>query len=205
MSVQDQLQAGEQILHQAHPSRLPLVGPLALTAAWVAVGLGAWTIYDNLVVPLLAGVLALAALGWAGWRAWVLSSFEYVLTDRRIIRQVGILSKSSNDAWLDKVNNVEHRQSLWGRLLGFGDVVIDTASESGTTVFAGIADPLAFKRAVVEAAGALRGPARGLVAPAAAPPVSGAERLRQLKALHDDGLLSDEEFETKRRQLVSEL
>jgi hypothetical protein len=206
MSVEDQLQAGERILYQAHPSRLPLVPPLAVAAAVGAGGLWVWTVHENLVVTLLAGTVALAALAWAGWRYLVLSSYEYVLTNCRIIRQVGILSKASNDAWLDKVNNVEHRQSLWGRLLGFGDAVVDTASESGTTVFGGIADPLAFKRAIVEAAGAQRG-VRSLAqaAPPAAGAGSGADRLRELKALREEGLLSDEEYEAKRRQLLSEL
>jgi membrane protein YdbS with pleckstrin-like domain len=204
MSVQDQLQTGEEVLYQAHPSRLPLVPPLAAAALVTAAGLWVWTTYENLVVTLLAGTVAVVFLAWAGVRYLVIASHEYVLTNRRIIRQQGILSKASNDAYLDKINNVEHRQSLWGRLLGFGDVVVDTASETGTTVFAGIADPLDFKRAIVQAAGAARGahgPARGAVA--AGP--SGAERLRQLKSLLDEGLISAEEYEAKRRQLLTEL
>ncbi len=204
MSIQDHLQAGEEVLYQAHPSRLPLVPPLALAALVTGAGLWVWTVYENLVVTLLSGSVAVVFLLWAGWRYLVIASYDYVLTNRRILRQQGILAKASNDAYLDKINNVEHRQSLWGRLLGFGDVLIDTASETGTTVFAGIADPLDFKRAIVQAASALRG-APAAVRPLVAPGPSGAERLRQLKGLLDDGLISAEEYEAKRRELLAGL
>jgi uncharacterized membrane protein YdbT with pleckstrin-like domain len=210
MSIQDHLQAGEEVLYQAHPSRLPLVPPLTLAVLVTAAGLWVWNAYENLVVTLLAGSVAVIFLLWAGWRYLVIASHDYVLTNRRILRQVGILAKASNDAYLDKINNVEHRQSLWGRLLGFGDVLVDTASETGTTVFAGIADPLDFKRAIVQAASALRGAPAG--APATRPAVAagatgatGAERLRQLKSLLDEGLISAEEYEAKRRELLTQL
>ncbi|HYH47084.1 MAG TPA: PH domain-containing protein [Thermoanaerobaculia bacterium] len=208
MSIQDHLQAGEEVLYQAHPSRLPLVPPLTLAALVTAAGFWVWTAYENIVVTLLAGSVAVIFLLWAGWRYLVIASYDYVLTNRRILRQQGILAKASNDAYLDKINNVEHRQSLWGRLLGFGDVLVDTASETGTTVFAGIADPLDFKRAIVQAASALRvAPAMAPagVRPAVAASSTGAERLRQLKGLLDEGLISAEEYEAKRRELLTEL
>ncbi len=108
------------------------------------------------------------------------------------------------DSRLDKINNVEHRQTLWGRLLNFGNVEIDTASETGTAVFRKISHPLDFKRAIVAAAEQYRSANRGGYVAAPSGP-SGAERLRQLQALFDDGLISREEYEAKRQQLLSEL
>jgi uncharacterized membrane protein YdbT with pleckstrin-like domain len=134
----------------------------------------------------------------------VLRSNEHVLTNRRMIQQTGIFNKRSMDAPLDKVNNVEHWQTLWGRLLGYGDVEIDTASEHGATRFHDISRPLEFKNAIVGAAEAYRSH-RFAPPPAAAAPSSGAERLRQLKALLDDGLISGEEYEVKRRKLLEEI
>jgi hypothetical protein len=90
-------------------------------------------------------------------------------------------------------------------------VVVDTASKDGVTRFPRIARPVEFKRAILAACEAYRGagplaaPAAGPAPAAAAAAPSGAERLRQLKALLDDGLLSPEEYEAKRKQLVSEL
>ncbi len=51
-------------------------------------------------------------------------------------------------------------------------------------------------------------PSSAPAAPAAAPPTESsdtAERLRELKALHDDGVLTDEEYEERRARLVGEL
>jgi hypothetical protein len=73
----------------------------------------------------------------------------------------------------------------------------------GMVLFHNISRPLDFKRAIATAAEQYRSASRpGIVAPAGP---SGAERLRQLKALYDDGLISREEFEEKRKQLLTEL
>src|SRR5580693_4185396 len=211
MSIERQLQPDEQVLYRARPSRVVLVPLLALGAVLVLGGFilrgvtqNDWAHY----VPLALGAVALLL---AGARHLALNANEYVLTDRRVLRQTGLLAKSSMDIYLDKINNVEHRQALWGRLLGFGDVEIDTASQVGEAVFPMIGRPLDFKRAIVGAAEAYRSGRRPLAAAAgapaaAAPPaVPAAEKLRELKRLLDDGLISQAEFEAKRRQLVDQL
>ncbi len=206
MGIADQLQPDEEVLYQAHVSRISLI-PWALLLVLLAIGAGA--AYSILVIVELAVVLGIAAavvLAVIGWKYFVLQSHEYILTNRRVVQQTGILTRRSVDSHLDKINNVEHVQTLWGRILGYGDVVIDTASETGTTVFRRISAPLELKRAILGAVEAYRAGRGGpmMAAPAAAGP-SGAERMRQLKALLDDGLISPEEFEAKRRQILSEM
>jgi len=206
MAVEDHLQGDETIVFRAHPSRIGLVPPVALAIVVAVVGGLVYQQTNNGVA--VAGVVVLAALLYALAGLVRLRSNEYILTTHRLIEQYGILSKRSVDSYLSKINNVEHSQSLWGRIFGFGDVMVDTASKDGITVFPKIAQPIEFKRAILAACEAYRGagPAVGLAgaAPAAAP-ISGAERLRQLKKLLDDGLISPEEYEAKRKQLVSEL
>lgn len=208
MAVADQLQTGETIVFRAHPSRIGLVPPIALAVVIAAVGLVLYHQTGSPIAPLVAGVIVVVALISALAQLVRLRSNEYILTTHRLIEQYGILSKRSVDSYLSKINNVEHSQSLWGRLLGFGDVMVDTASKDGITVFPRIAHPIEFKRAILAACEAYRGAGpvsamAGAVPGAAAP--SGAERLRQLKKLLDDGLISQEEYEAKRKQLVSEL
>lgn len=210
MSVEEHLQPGEEILYRAETSRISLV-PLAilmglailaaiLTGTLVESAPGWGTIAALIVAALLGIVLA--------WKNYVLRTHEYVLTNHRVIQQTGILNKRSVDSRLDKINNVEHQQTLWGRILGFGDVIIDTASETGTAVFRNITRPLDFKRAIVSVSEQYRAAFRHsgpvLAAPAPAAP-SAADRLRDLKRLLDDGLISEAEYEAKRRQLVDQL
>ncbi len=207
MSLRHHLQDGEQILYEAHPSRVPLLPPLTLAAVAALTGLVGWNMGgQQRWVLYLAGAVVAAALIAALVRYVELAANQYVLTDRRLLRLRGILSQSSMDSYLDKINNVEHHQSFWGRLLGYGDVEIDTAAGTGAEVFPRISQPLAFKRAVDAATIAYHNaPAGQPAAPAAGAAASGADRIRELKRLMDDGLISPAEFEAKRKQLLDQI
>lgn len=198
---------GETVLRVAQPTRIVLI-PLILIAVLVtALAIVLW--YNSgAPAALYAGFLIDTVLFFfIGKEAVRLATSEYVLTDRRIIKQTGILNRSSVDSWLEKVNNVEHRQTIWGRILGFGDVVVDTASETGSTVFPSINAPIEFKRAIIDAVQRYR--ERFTQAPAGYAPASvapsPAQRLRELKSLLDDGLISAEEYETARRRALEQL
>ena len=202
MGVEQQLQPEEEIVYRAHVTRISLVPWIAgLVVVLVAAGV-AWQLAPEPWLLILTGVLAVVLAITVLFKLVVLRSYEHVLTNRRMIQQIGILNKRSMDAPLDKINNVEHWQTIWGRIFNYGDVEIDTASEHGATRFRDISHPLPFKSAIVAATEAYR---NRRFAPAAPAAPSGAERLRELKALLDDGLISQEEFEVKRRKLLEEI
>jgi uncharacterized membrane protein YdbT with pleckstrin-like domain len=206
MGVLDQLQPGEEVVYRAHVTRITLIPWVALLVLVIAAGVSSRILTTGeaaVGIQIGAGAIALVLGIVILWKLIVLRSYEHVLTNRRMIQQIGVFNKKSMDAPLDKVNNVEHWQTLWGRILGYGDVEIDTASEHGATRFRNIAKPLEFKSAIVGAAEAYRSHRFAPMAAQAGP--SGAERLRQLKALLDDGLISKEEFEAKRKKLMEEM
>jgi membrane protein YdbS with pleckstrin-like domain len=207
MSVEEHLQPGEEILYRAETSRISLAPLAVLLALALVAAVLAWNWAESIPGTIVALIVA-ALIGIVlAWKNVVLRSNEYLLTNHRVIRQTGIFSKQSMDSRLDKINNVEHRQSVWGRIFGFGDVEIDTASETGMTLFKNISRPLDFKHAIVAASEQYRAgrfPAAAFAAVAPAAP-SAADRLRDLKRLLDDGLISPEEYEAKRRQLVDQL
>ena len=203
MRVENQLQPGEEILYRAHVTRLTLAPLLALaTAALIGAAVAQYFQHTPAALTLLAVAAVAGALYL--WKDFIRRANDYVLTNHRIIREIGVFSRRSMDSRLDKINNVEHRQTLWGRLLNYGDVEIDTASETGAALFPSISHPLEFKNAILAAAEQYRG--SGMRMPLAAPAgPSGAERMRQLKTLLDDNLISREEYEAKRRELLSQL
>jgi uncharacterized membrane protein YdbT with pleckstrin-like domain len=203
MRIESQLQPGEEILYRAYVTRLTLAPLVAVLAAALVIAAVSWFQFQNLPGALAAlAVAAIAGLIFA-WKDFIRRANDYVLTNHRIIQEIGVLSRRSMDSRLDKINNVEHRQTLWGRLLNYGDVEIDTASETGAALFRNISHPLPFKNAILAAAEQYRGAGRMPLAAPAGP--SGAERMRQLKALLDDGLISGEEYEAKRRELLTQL
>lgn len=204
-NIEKQLQTGEEIIYRARPSKIALV-PIALLALVIAI---VTIMVGNQLnqqgsepggVFVIGGLFVLVAVGVIIGKLIVFSTYEYALTNRRVIKQTGLLTKSSTSAQLEKLNNVDHRQSLWGRIFGYGDVEIDTASETGMTYFKSIADPLEFKKQILSATEAYRSMRSGH-----APQITGAEKIRQLKALLDDGLISQEEFEEKRKKLLAEM
>ena len=203
MRIESQLQPGEEILYRAYVTRLTLAPWLGLLTLALVVAAVAWFQFQNLPGALVALAVAVVAGLIFAWKDFIRRANDYVLTNHRIIQEIGVLSRRSMDSRLDKINNVEHRQTLWGRLLNYGDVEIDTASETGAALFRNISHPLPFKNAILAAAEQYRGAGRMPLAAPAGP--SGAERMRQLKALLDDGLISPEEYEAKRRELLSQL
>jgi uncharacterized membrane protein YdbT with pleckstrin-like domain len=201
MRIESQLQPGEEILYRAYVTRLTLAPWLGLLTLALVVAAVAWFQFQNLPGALVALAVAVVAGLIFAWKDFIRRANDYVLTNHRIIQEIGVLSRRSMDSRLDKINNVEHRQTLWGRLLNYGDVEIDTASETGAALFRNISHPLPFKNAILAAAEQYRTVGRTPLAAPAGP--SGAERMRQLKELLDDGLISREEYEAKRRELLS--
>ncbi len=208
MAIEEHLQVGEKIVYRAHPTKLDLI-PSLLAIFLILFSAGTLYVFTSqLWVLAVGGVLLAVALGALLKRQILRRSSEYVLTDRRVLHQTGILSKASKDAYLDKINNVEHRQTLLGRILGYGDVEVDTASEGGRTLYPRVSDPLGFKRAILASADAVRRGAPGQQVPlvSAVPPrPDSAERLRELDRLLAEGLIRAEEHAQKRAQILERL
>ena len=127
------------------------------------------------------------------------------MTDRRVVLQEGIFSRSSFDAALDKVNNVYCSRSYLGRLLKYGEVRLETASEQGMSVFSFLLDPLAFRNAILTAKQAYS-PSPGTTSSSASAPIQGIPQLiEELASLRDRGIISEAEFQEKKRSLLEKL
>lgn len=99
--------------------------------------------------------LALLAVPAIWWRMLAWRNHAYVLTNWRIIQMSGVFNKEVVDSLLEKVNDVKTEQSFLGRILGYGDIEILTASEQGANRFTTIARPLELKVAMLDAKEAL--------------------------------------------------
>jgi uncharacterized membrane protein YdbT with pleckstrin-like domain len=106
-------------------------------------------------------ILALLGLPHLWWKLTVWRAHQYVVTNRRVIQLSGVLTKEVIDSALDKVTDVRTAQTVFGRMFNYGDVEVLTASETGKNLFRTIADPLGFKRAMLDAQHALFHPVQG--------------------------------------------
>jgi uncharacterized membrane protein YdbT with pleckstrin-like domain len=75
----------------------------------------------------------------------------WAVTNLRVIDESGFFSRYSKESPLDKINNVEYDQTLWGRIFGFGDVDIQTAAEMGETTYKLIHHPKLLKDTITHA------------------------------------------------------
>lgn len=102
-------------------------------------------------VPWVGAIPALLGLGVIG-AAWLRRrSSEFAVTDRRIVLKVGVLTTRSVEMLHSKIESVAVNQTLAGRMLGYGSIVV-TGSGGTSEVFDGIQAPLEFRNAVSGAA-----------------------------------------------------
>lgn len=177
---------------------------------------------------LLVGMVWLVAI----YLIWY--SQDYVITNRRVMKVEGVLSKRSADSSLEKINDAVLQQSVFGRMLGYGDLDILTANEQSVDRYRMLSQAQQFKRTMLDQkhnlereafqipAPPLRAPAQMPAAvadatPMAAPatPTAPAERsmtsdeitsaLGDLADLRDRGAITPEEFEAKKAELLGRL
>lgn len=75
----------------------------------------------------------------------------WAVTNLRVVDESGFASRYSKESPLDKINNIEYDQTLWGRILGYGDVDIQTAAELGETTYNLIHHPKLLKDTITHA------------------------------------------------------
>ena len=125
------------------------------------------------------------------------SNRQYIVTNRRVIQIAGVINKDVTDSSLEKVNDVKLEQSFWGRLLNFGNIEILTASELGVNRFSRLAQPILFKKAMLNAKEQLE----------QVPSSQGdlVDVIAQLDGLRKRGVLSEQEFQRKKTELLAKL
>jgi uncharacterized membrane protein YdbT with pleckstrin-like domain len=125
---------------------------------------------------------------------------QYIVSNRRVIQISGILNKNVTDSSLEKVTDVKMEQSAFGRLFDYGDIEILTASEFGVNLFRRIEEPIRFKTAMLNAKENL---AQGDSGEQARDEISGL--IANLDQLRGMGILSEEEFTQKKKELLSRM
>jgi membrane protein YdbS with pleckstrin-like domain len=160
----------------------------------------------------LGGLALLAALAWGGamYLRWVNTYF--VLSSERLITRSGFISKRGVEIPLGRINNVNFQQSLFERIIGAGDLLIESAGESGQSRLSNVRKPDAVQNAILLAMDDYRNRAFDRVQPAAASPVappapapnhpSIPEQIAQLDDLRQRGAITEVEFQEKKAELL---
>jgi len=210
-----------------------VVRRMGLLAAVVGVAVIAFTaagVVDHPAWGLLLVPVGLAAFLY-DYIIW--SHTAFAITDRRILTQYGVFNIRFADTRHERISNVTVHQTLFERIFRFGDVMFSTSGETGgidsnspafradhqgAVLWEDIPHPFEVRKMAEEA---ILQPAQPAVVyqtvpgPLRSPPASGRgpsistveaeERLVKLQQLRDKNLISEEEYEAKRREIISQM
>ncbi len=166
------LSPGERVIFEGHPSWRAILGFYLkgiLLAAIVGVLARLFDVSSATVFLIVLVIIGLTVL--AGFVKRVATT--YTITDRRLNIKRGIVSREIQETRLERVQNVNYRQSVYHRVMQIGDVDFDTAAtDDYNFIFAGVADPGEVVHSVDQATGASAAGAHGLgqAQPPASPP-----------------------------------
>jgi membrane protein YdbS with pleckstrin-like domain len=159
---------------------------------------------------LLIGVVVIAWAVWLGLKylGWRMTYF--VVTSRRVIYRSGVISKRGVEIPLERINNINFHQRLIDRIIGAGDLDIESAGKDGQSHFDFIRHPDGVQHEIYRQMEARNMPvAMVQQAPAVvAPPQPGAavpEQIEQLARLRDQGHITAAEFEAKKAELLGRM
>ena len=172
---------------------------------------------------LFGAVLILGSLVWLGERYLRWISMHFILTTDRVIWREGVVAKRGIEIPLQRINTIFFSQRIFERLLGLGDLKIESASETGAQIFEDIRSPGKVQheiyaqmeanenRGLDKLGDRLTSQAQAQVpapapAPASAPPSQTvAEQIADLHRLKESGALTEAEFEAKKAELLGRM
>ncbi|HEU4355052.1 MAG TPA: PH domain-containing protein [Actinomycetota bacterium] len=200
---------GEQLVLDLRPHWIALVMP-GLVTALVLIGylvvLGYAPDEGAARSAIVWGglVLGLAVLIWYPLRAFIAwATSNFAVTTDRIIHREGFIAKRSMEIPLEAINDVRFQQSVLERMVGAGDLVIQSASEYGRNVFANVRNPEHVQRTIYQQgeANKQRMYQGGGSAPSPSAP-SVTTELQRLAELRDRGVLTEAEFQNQKKKIL---
>jgi uncharacterized membrane protein YdbT with pleckstrin-like domain len=140
------LRKDENVFFETHKHWFILILPFILSLLLIGLSVYVYTKLEILqwwhyLVPVLA--ICYFVFKYYSWKYDL-----WVVTSHRVIDEFGVFNIKSKESPIDKINNVSYQQSLIGRMMGFGNVQIQTAAEMGETSYTNISKPQKLKEAL---------------------------------------------------------
>lgn len=203
------LQEGEEIVVERRPHVItfaePMIALIISTVAGAAASqfinpLGGST---NTYISWAALVLPILSLVWlfVRWLKW--RSTMFVVTTERLISREGLFARSGMEIPLERVNNISSHQTFFERILGAGDLLIESGGEDGQQRYSNVRKPFELQNQInrqIE-----RSQARDADRMAGRRELSVPEQIEKLAELVTSGVLTQAEFDAKKSQLLAKM
>jgi uncharacterized membrane protein YdbT with pleckstrin-like domain len=200
------LNANETIALDMHPHwwyfaepALTLIGAIILAALVLGET-------DGDTQKSLGWVMLIVLVGTAIWLViryckWLTTNF--VITSNRLIFRQGLIAKSGIEIPLERVNNVNFHQSVFERILGAGDLLIESGGEDGQQRFTDIRRPAQVQNLIhAQMEGHFQRRASYAAPPPPPPGGDVTQQLERLEGMLQRGTLTQEEFNAQKAKLL---
>lgn len=197
------LNDGEEVVLDLHPHWWFFAGPLFVLVFSVAatIAVSVLDLPDELWYLVLA-VTAVNVLWLLGRLAkWWTTNF--VVTTDRLIYRSGVLAKQGKEIPLERLNDISFNQSIFERMIGAGDLLIESGGERGQQSFTDIRRPARVQNEIYRQVEAAQ--ARDADRMAGRRELSIPEQIEKLDELKTRGVISQAEFDAKKSQLLDRM
>src|SRR5713101_570932 len=191
------LNEGEEVVLDLHPHWWFLSGPVSTVVLVLVVSIVALLANVSTSVLWLLVVVLLASLLWLLGRYARWATTEFALTSDRIILRRGVIAKQGREIPLDHINDISYNQSVFERMIGAGDVVIESAGERGQEVFPVLPKPTRIQNEIYRQLEAHKIGQPGTAGPYQ---LSIPEQIEKLDELRHRGIITQAEFDSKKTQ-----
>jgi len=195
------LNRNEEIVLDVHPHWLFFAEPaLTLLGLVIVLIIAAVTVGGGLTAVVL--ILIGLALVWTLWRFLTWRFTHFVVTNDRLIYRSGIFAKRGIQIPLERVNNVNFKQGILERIVGAGDLLVESAGEDGQQHFTDVRHPDQIQNIIHDQMNVNE---RNMYPNAvAAGPNDTATQLEKLEGMLQRGTLTRDEFEAEKRRLIGQ-
>jgi membrane protein YdbS with pleckstrin-like domain len=136
------LNPGEHVAIDVRPHWKYLAGPIFAVVVVVAGSVVALVESVARWAELLLAALLLVCLVWLAARyiKWVTTSF--VVTSERLVLRKGVFRRSGREILLDRLTDISYNQTLMDRLMGCGDILLESPGRDSQEVFPDLPHPV---------------------------------------------------------------
>lgn len=199
------LNEGEEIVLDLRPHWWFFVGPAFGFVLAVGATVVITTLWDDEPNALVYACLAVVvvALAWLLARIAKWSTTQFVITTERLISREGVIAKKGKEIPLERINDITFNQNVRERMMGSGDLMIQSGGELGQQHFSNIRRPARVQNEIyrqMEAAAA-----RDADRMAGRRELSIPEQIDKLDELRQRGVISQAEFDVKKAQLLDRM
>ena len=146
------------------------------------------------------GVIALATLVWVIVRYLKWRTTYFVITSDRLIYRHGVIGKAGIEIPLERVNNVNFKQGIFERIIGAGDLLIESGGEDGQQRFTDVSHPDKVQNLIHMQ---MEDNQKRSFSVNVTGGNDVATQLEKLEGLRDRGSISAEEFEAQKQRLLN--